>query len=125
MVKFIFRIRDGVHVEIDEPSLAKAKEKYDVILQDSESVEIDVPQQKHQKSVALKGMYNQLLKLKEEDFFSEPRSVAEIREKLKEYAVHYPPTAFPPYLQRIVQERVLRRYKQKKDEKEVWVYVNA
>lgn len=125
MVKFIFRIKDGVHVEIDESSLVKAKQKYDEILQDSESVEIDVPQEKRQKSTAPKGMYEQLSKLKEEGFFTSPRSVAEIREKLKEYAVHYPPSAFPPYLQKIVQDRVLRRYKEKKDDKEVWVYVNA
>ena len=124
MTKFILRIKEGIYAEFDATTLKEAKKEHEKLVRESEKIILDVQEEKPLKRTAPKGLHEQLLRLKEEEFFSSPRSVTEIREKLKEYAAHYPPTAFPPYLQRIVQQRVLRRFKEKRDKKELWVYVN-
>lgn len=74
---------------------------------------------KKQDSVA-----NKIFSLSKEDFFTMPRSMGEIKEKLGEKGYHYPITNFPPYLLQLIKTGKLRRFKEKKDNKEVWVYVN-
>ena len=55
----------------------------------------------------------------------EPKTVREIKDKLAELAIHKPLTSFPPYLNSLIKEKVLKRTKQNKDGKEIWTYENG
>jgi hypothetical protein len=126
MKKFIFRISDGIQVMIESETLAGAKKEYEIIKQEAgeTSIEIPVEEKKVSNSSQRKGLYEHLLELKDEGFFANPETLGDIKIKLQEKTLHYPTTTFPPYLNRLIREKTLRRFKQNKDGKEAWVYVN-
>src|SRR3989338_8437042 len=122
--KFILELQKGVSVLIKAESVEEAKElfaqKFGKVLQEDPKIDM-----KEKKTDLPKGLYGHILTLKEDGFFSTPRTLKDIKEKLKEFAVHYPSTSFPPYLNRLIQERILRRFQENKEGKKVWVYVNV
>ena len=119
MKTFAFKVEEGIYEVVEATSLDEAKEKFGKkIVQEKAAPSADA------SAKPVKGINDNIIRLKEENFFSEPRTIGEIKDKLTEVAVHYPITSFPAYLQQLVNKRILRRYKQKKDDKEVWVYVN-
>jgi hypothetical protein len=123
VAKFILELQKGVSVLIEADSVEEAKklckQQFGNIVQETSEVHSS------NKREVPKGLYGNLVSLKEEGFFSAPRSLSDIKEKLKELTVHYPSTTFPPYLNRLIQERILRRYQENKEGKKFWVYVNA
>ena len=122
--KFILELQKGVSVLIEADSVEEAKEllsqQFGELLQESSKTTIN-----EKKGDLPKGLYGNLLVLKEEGFFSEPHTLSDIKQKLKEHAVHYPSTTFPPYLNRLIKERILRRFQENKGGKKFWVYVNS
>ncbi len=60
--------------------------------------------------------------LKEEQFFSEPRSLSEIQSKLAEHGWHYPQTNLSTPLIRLVRQRRFRRLPTQVGKKRVWKY---
>ncbi len=60
--------------------------------------------------------------LAEEQFFAEPRSLAEIQTKLAEHGWHYPQTNLSTPLIRLVRQRRLRRLPIQVGNKRVWKY---
>ena len=125
MIKFIFPItNNGIQVIIEAESFSEAQKEYEKIKEDSSKVKATVIKLQKIKTPK-KGIYEHLLELKEEGFFVEPRTIGEIKNKLAELAIHKPITSFPPYLNSLIKERSLKRTKQNKDSKEVWVYENG
>ena len=122
--KFILELQKGVSVLIEAESIEEAKEllaqQFGKAQEEISRTDIGV-----KKRDLPKGLYGNLLVIKEEGFFSEPHTLSDIKQKLKELAVHYPSTTFPPYLNRLIKERILRRFKENKKGKTFWVYVNA
>lgn len=68
-----------------------------------------------------KGRVEQLI---EEDFFKTPKSIADIRTELAHRGFHIPVTTLSGPLQRLCQNRRLRRRKEKVGNKEGYVYSN-
>ena len=102
MRKFIFKIDEGIYELLEANDLDEAKKIFEKIsnkLPVVTSISII-----HEKQI--RGIYDNVLKLKEENFFIEPRTLGEIKEKLKEFAVHYPITSFPPYLIQMINKRI-------------------
>lgn len=62
---------------------------------------------------------NLLLKLKNEEFFNEPRSAKQLLDKLAEQGYHYPSESLTAPLQRAVKRGILGRIKRG----DVWTYV--
>ena len=60
--------------------------------------------------------------LAEEQFFTEPRSLAEIQSKLAEHGWHYPQTNLSTPLIRLVRQRRLRRLPIQVGNKRLWKY---
>ena len=122
--KFILEIQKGVSVLIEAESVEEAKgllsQQFGKTLEEVSKTDTGV-----KKKDLPKGLYANLLVLKGEGFFSEPRTLSDIKQKLKELAVHYPSTTFPPYLNRLIKVRILRRFQENKEGKTFWVYVNA
>ena len=119
MEKFIFKVEDGIYQFIESTNLTEAKKIFR-----GEKVSNKVSRPKEVKSENISGIGNNIIKIKDENFFSEPRTIGNIKDKLAEVAVYYPLTSFPYFLNQLVSKRILRRYKQKIKDKEVWVYVN-
>ena len=71
-----------------------------------------------------KSVAGRLLVLKEEGFFKNPKSLAEVRQELEAHGWHYPNTTIAPILIRIVQKKKLRRQKIKEAHKQLWKYSN-
>jgi hypothetical protein len=65
-----------------------------------------------------------MLLLKDEGFFSVPRSLSEVRDELSAHGWIHPQTALSGPLQDLVQESRLRRIKDQAGKKKVWKYVN-
>lgn len=55
-------------------------------------------------------------------FFTEPRSLSEIQNKLAEHGWHYPQTSLSTPLIRLVRQRALRRLQTAEGNKRVWKY---
>jgi len=124
MKKFIFSISEGIQVVIEATNLTEAQKEYEKVKEEASHIKvktIKVPSKRPTK----KGLYEHLLELKEEGFFLEPKTVREIKDKLAELAIHKPLTSFPPYLNSLIKEKVLKRTKQNKDGKEIWTYENG
>ena len=121
--KFILELRRGVSVLIEADSIEEAKELMEQ--QFGKAQEISRSDAEDKKKDLPKGLYGNILILKEEGFFSTPRTLSDIKHRLKELAVHYPSTTFPPYLNRLIKERILRRFQENKEGKKFWAYVNA
>jgi len=63
-----------------------------------------------------------ILVLRDEGFFRNQKSIAEICDELATHGWHYPLTSLSGPLQVLVQRRELRRMRDKKGNKRVWVY---
>ena len=120
-MKFILKLQEGIYAEIEAETLAEAKEKYDSLKTEAKSEKFELVSSSNK---AVTGLYAQLISLKQEGFFNSPKMLSEIRDRLKELAMHYPSTSFPPYLNRLIHEKILRRFKESREDKEAWVYVN-
>ncbi len=124
-MRFIMKLDEITYVEIEATNLSSAREKYEELRKELDGEDIDVGKEEHKVRIRPpKGLYEHLTKLKEEGFFAQPRTLSDIKNKLKEFAVHYPSSTFPSYLNRLLGERILRRFKQKSGKGEVWTYVN-
>lgn len=62
--------------------------------------------------------------LKEEGFFTQQRSLSEVRDQLGARGWHYPLTALSGVMQALVQGRELRRAQVKVGNRQVWKYSN-
>lgn len=65
-----------------------------------------------------------ILVLRDEGFFKNQKTIAEVREELKAHGWHYPLTALSGRLQALVQKRNLRRERATQGKKKVWKYSN-
>jgi hypothetical protein len=66
-----------------------------------------------------------LLRLREDGFFAEQRSLSEIREELGSRGWHYPLTTLSGAMQKCVRSRELRRERGKVGNKKIWKYANT
>ena len=121
-MKFILKINEDSSVIIDAESLEEAEEQFKKSFGKFYK-EDKMAKEKNKISIS-KGLYGHILKLKEENFFDKPRSLAEIREELRKLTFNYPSTSFPTYLKRLIRNRILRRFQENKEGKKTWVYVN-
>ncbi len=67
---------------------------------------------------------SRVLLLKDEGFFSSPRTLAEVEHELKAHGWVHPQTALSGPLRELVPERHLRRIMDSAGKKKVWKYVN-
>jgi hypothetical protein len=63
-----------------------------------------------------------ILALREDSFFKSQRSLEDILKELARNGWHYARTVLSGPLQRLAQQKQLRRVKAKKDKKNVWLY---
>jgi len=124
MKKFIFSLSEGVQVVIEAENFAGAQSEFEKTREEIASIKMHIVKLPVKK-ISRKGLYEYLIELKEGEFFSKPRTLREIKEKLSELALNYPTTTFPPYLNKLVREKILKRTKQNKDGKELWAYENG
>ena len=124
MYKFIFQISDGVSVIVEAENISQANKKFEEKKGEFSVGQKIVISQKKAISQTPRGLYHHLLELKDEDFFANPQTLGSLKKKLAEKALHYPTTTFPNYLNRLIYEKALRRFKQNIGGKEAWVYVN-
>jgi hypothetical protein len=90
----------------------------------SQSGSVTEPTTTKQKKSAIPGTTkSRILLLKDEGFFLVPRSISEIKSELHAHGWILPMTTLSGPLQKLVQERQLRRIKEKKL-KQGWKYVN-
>jgi len=67
---------------------------------------------------------SRILLLKDEGFFTVPRSLAQVKDELTAHGWIHPRTSLSGPLQELVQERHLRRIKDQAGKKKIWRYVN-
>jgi hypothetical protein len=67
---------------------------------------------------------SRVLLLKDEGFFTVPRSLAEVKDELRAHGWVHQQTSLSGPLQELVQERHLRRIKDQAGKKKLWRYVN-
>jgi hypothetical protein len=67
---------------------------------------------------------SRILLLKDEGFFTVPRSLVEVKDELTAHGWLHPQSALSGPLQGLVRERRLRRLKDQAGKKKVWKYVN-
>jgi hypothetical protein len=79
------------------------------------------------KAKTANSLNGRILVLKEEDFFSSPRAISEVRDELQAHGWHYPLTTLSGALIALVQKRELRRQKIKGKDggKPGWKYTNS
>jgi hypothetical protein len=65
-----------------------------------------------------------ILVLRDEGFFKNLKTIAEVREELSAHGWHYPLTALSGRLQALVQHRNLRRQRATQGKKKIWKYSN-
>lgn len=124
-MKFILKIHEGIFTEIEAETIGEAiKKRKELIsvLQDP-SLKEELLVEPIKRRTTPKTLHDYILLLLEEKFFEHPKGLGEITEKLKEMAVYYPVTSFPQYLNKLLKERILRRFKENRKGKEIWVYV--
>ena len=69
-----------------------------------------------------KSTVGRILVLREEGFFKNPKSIAEVCDELASHGWHYPQSALSGPLQTSVQRRELRRKRETKGNKKLWAY---
>jgi hypothetical protein len=74
------------------------------------------------RGASIKSTTGRILVLRDEGFFRNKKSIAEICDELATHGWHYPQTSLSGPLQAMVQRRELRRMRDKKGNKKVWVY---
>jgi hypothetical protein len=72
------------------------------------------------RAQGLNGPTALILSLSEQGYFGEPRTLAAIKQKLREDGHIYPSTGLSPALTKLVRRKLLRRFQ----EAGVWCYVN-
>lgn len=119
----------------DMPDGELKTKAFEVILQHLLSTRISAPStQQPQKGTTAKKKIessrvpgtakSRILLLKDEGFFSTPRTLAQVEHELKAHGWVHPQTGLSGPLQSLVQERHLRRIPEKVGNKKVWTYVN-
>ena len=135
MVELTFK-GEKVDVTLKGENIAQIKEEYLKIKDDLEKefgkTAVDLKPEKkivHEPKPTGKEsketVADKILALKEEGFFDKPKTLIEIRKRLEEVGFYYPVTSFPPYLLKICEDRKLRRYKEKRGKKNIWIYVKT
>ncbi len=71
-----------------------------------------------------RSIAGRILVLRDEGFFKNQKTIAEIREELRAHGWHYPLTTLSGRLQTLVQNRKLRRERAKQGAKKIWKYSN-
>jgi hypothetical protein len=79
---------------------------------------------KSRKSAVPASAGDRVLALKEEGFFKDQPTIGEVREALKAHGWNYPVTSLSGTMQTLVQQRKLRRQREKKGNKKVYRYSN-
>lgn len=125
MIKITFKEKN-YEVVIEGEDITKIKKEYLQMKKELDSIydlkEGDKPFIKKIKVKETIG--DKILSLKNMgDFFQHPKSITEIKSKLEESGHYYPSNALSPYLLQLIKEKKLRRFKELKDNKKVWVYV--
>lgn len=77
-----------------------------------------------QKPAAAQTAGARVLVLREDGFFTEQKSISEIREALRAHGWHYPITSLSGRLQELVRQGHLRRERLKQSGKKIWKYSN-
>lgn len=67
---------------------------------------------------------SRILLLKDEGFFANLKGISEVEEELKAHGWIHPQTSLSGPMQSLVQDRHLRRVKDKQGQKKIWKYVN-
>ena len=131
MVEITFKGNE-FDVTIKGETISQIKEEYNKIKEELErELGNDLPTMTPQKKKIKREEKNKetvadkILLLEDEGFFDRPKTLIEIRKKLEEVGFYYPVTSFPPYLLKLCKERKLRRFKEKRDGKDFWVYVKS
>ena len=119
--KFIFPLTGDVQVVIEAMTFSEAWEEYDQIRDEVNLEKIKIIQRPIKKSVK-RGIYDYLLEIKDAGFFLEERTIGNIKNKLAELTIHCETSSLPPYLNKLIQENILKRTKGIKEGKEVWLY---
>ncbi len=131
MVELTFK-GEKFDVTIKGESIAQIKEEYLKIKDDLEKEfgEINItfrPEIKKELEPKTKNnketVADKIMSLKEEGFFDKPKAMVEIKAKMEELGFFYPITYFPPYLLKLCNERNIRRFKEKQNKKNIWMYV--
>lgn len=69
-----------------------------------------------------KSTVGRILVLRDEGFFRNQKSIAEACDELASHGWHYPQSSLSGPLQTLVQRRELRRKREKKGNKTIWLY---
>ena len=104
---FIFTVAEGLQVVIESNNLTQAQQEYEKVKEEASKVKTRIIKVSKKKPIR-KGIYEYILELKEEGFFSKSRTISEIKDKLAELAIHKPLTSFPPYLNSLIRDRILK-----------------
>jgi hypothetical protein len=126
------KAEDAVSEMVDGDLKTKA---FEVILQhllstrgasiQSESYEKRPGEKKDAKaSRSVSGAKSRIMLLKDEGFFTVPRSLGEVRNELSAHGWIHARTSLSGPLQGLVQERRLRRIKEQTAKQKIWKYVN-
>lgn len=76
------------------------------------------------KEVAPNTLQGRIQALKDEEFFKDQRSLADVRAELRTKGWHYPATSLSGPLQHLVRQRELRREQIGDGKKKIWKYSN-
>jgi len=120
---FIFPLSE-IQVAIEADSFKDAQGEYEKIRQENSNIKIQIAKTPSKKPIK-RGLYEHLFEIKKNGFFSEGKTIGDIKNKLAELTVHCKTTTLPPYLNRLVQENILKRTKENKDGKDAWIYKEA
>ncbi len=121
MRKYLLTVAEGIQVEITATSFKDAHKEFEAVKAEVAAEKVKIVRRPIAKTDR-PGLRDRVLELKEQSFFEKPRTFAGVREKLAELALHYPVTSIPSALNPLVQEGLLRRTREERDGKEVWVY---
>lgn len=114
MVKAVIELKDGTKVSVEgtPEEVARTKE----LMVTKEGKKLIRREIKRQKK---KGPLGLILELKGENFFDNPRTISEIKQKLEERTYYYPLSSLSPALIRLIKQGELRRIK--RDGRWLWV----
>lgn len=77
---------------------------------------------RHRATSGSTSLSGRILVLQDEGFFKTQKSLVEVRAELKAHGWHYPLSAMSGTMQKLVQNRKLRREQAKHGNKEIWKY---
>jgi hypothetical protein len=82
------------------------------------------PRPRRDVALSPNTLTGRILALKDDSFFAEQRGLGELRNELGSRGWHYPVTTLSGVMQRLVQNRELRRVRANEGKKKVWKYSN-